>query len=175
ARLAGVPDWGGLEHLAIRGDLDAEELDRLLASPPASRLRSLLIESSDTEFDVSDLPQLRSSSRRSWTCLRLIDWAPDLLAACSERLLRLSVNDVTEDLTFAKSDLTFPELRFLLLDVDEAPRNLPKLIAGLQAPNLCTLLVLGIEPLRTPTLQRLARLEGMPHFSLVGAGPGGVR
>jgi uncharacterized protein (TIGR02996 family) len=170
-RLLDVPDWGGLEHLAVRlGPLDEQALDGLLASPQARRLRSLLFEAADGSFEDYALPRLRQAARPGWRCLRVLDWAVDLLAACCERLLRLSVNDLASDLTFARQGLTFPELRFLLLDVDEAPGNLPRLIGGLKAPNLCTLVVLGVETLRSSTLRSLARLPGTPHLSLVGAG-----
>lgn len=170
ARLVYNPDWGNLEHLAIRGDVGEEVLDEILSSAQAQRLSSLLIEARDPEFEYFTLPRLRRCDRAAWQTLRITDWFPDLLAACRGQLLRLSVDDLAVDLTFAKAGLTFPELRFLLLALDEPPRNLPKLIASLGAPNLCTLVLLGIPLMSSSTLRRLAQLEGMPHFSLVGAG-----
>src|SRR5262249_1301608 len=101
----------------------------------------------------------------------LVDWHIDLLRGCSRSLLRFDLNDGVDDLTFAEDGIEFPVLRELHLDIDELPEGLPEFVAGLKAPDLCTLVLTGRDfvPRRAATVRALARLEGVPHLSLVVA------
>jgi uncharacterized protein (TIGR02996 family) len=163
-------DWGSVESLAIRGTMEEVTFDQLLVKPAAQLLRSLLIEP-DRDLPLRDPEGLElRQSTPAWRSLRCVDWSPDLLAACSPRLLSFALIDSASDLTFAKARIAFPELRSLRLDLDDRPKDLSALLAGLKAPNLCTVVLTGMKPPRAATLQKLAGSKGMPHLSLIGIG-----
>jgi hypothetical protein len=171
ADLLACPDWGSVTRLASHGFTDDSELCQLLAAPQARPLRSLALEQWLHYVPGPDLPA--ALKEEAWPYLRRLSMrGPVSLLSGSYRrhLLRL-------DLALAEGHLTaveavaaedLPQLRWLTLAVASVSELAP-LFNTTRMPNLCTLVLAGLESLNKSALRALARAPGLPHLSLVGA------
>jgi uncharacterized protein (TIGR02996 family) len=167
--LLSVGSWGPVEDLHIHVQIEAWDLAAMLAWPPAKLLRSLTLAITGKpppgfeELEAAPaLPNLRQLS--GLECTTPLIWPH------RSSLLRLAARpDFLHDPRLRSEGIEFPGLHWLNLALSRSPEaDLQALIANRATPNLCTLVLSGIEERPARMLEALARAPHLPHLSLVG-------